>query len=95
MRDPFVELGGWIIAQAIEDTLGKDEATQEEVNDAWKFLLYDPVVDDVLDYIDYGFIKEGYSKREFIIKVVIPQKAIEYAELIGKKNNKQKEEVIT
>ena len=78
MIDPFVELGGWIIAQAIEDSLGKDEATDEEVNDAWNFLLHDPLIDHVLDHIDYG--PTTMTKREFIIKIIIPDRAKLYEE---------------
>lgn len=77
MIDPFVELGGWMIHQAIEDVLGKDEVEEDEQNDAWNFLLHDPIVEQVLDHIDYRPDWE-LTKREWIIQIFIPQQAMFY-----------------
>jgi hypothetical protein len=78
MIDPFVELGGWMIHQAIEDVLGKDEVEEEEQNEAWNFLLNDPIVEQILSHIDYRPHWE-MTKREWIIRVFIPQRALEFA----------------
>ena len=73
MIDPYVELGGWMIAQAIEDIcVGGDGILPEEKESAWDFLQNDPVVDDILEYIDYG--RQIDDKRKYILTVVIPQK---------------------
>lgn len=73
MIDPYIELGGWIIAQAIEDIcVGKNGTLKEDQESAWDFLKNDPIVDDILEYIDYG--KQMDDKRQYILTVVIPQK---------------------
>ena len=76
MIDPYVELGGWIIVQAIEDALGGADVLEEDQIDAWRFLLFDGIVDHILDHIDYGQTHH-LTKREFIIKIVIPDRASE------------------
>lgn len=73
MIDPYVELGGWMIAQAIEDIcIGKNGALSEDKESAWDFLRNDPVVDDILEYIDYG--RQIDDKRKYILTVIIPAK---------------------
>jgi len=76
MIDPYVELGGWIIAQAIDDVLGCGEVTEEEQMDAWNFLLHNPVIEHILDHIDYGDT-DTMSKQKFILEMVIPQRAFQ------------------
>jgi hypothetical protein len=72
MIDPWVELGGWMIAQAIDDICHPKTVEPEDLESAWKFLREDPAVDQILEYIDYGTRIE--DKRTYILTVVIPQK---------------------
>lgn len=73
MIDPHVELGGWIIAQAIKDIcVGKNGALPEDKESAWDFLRNDPFVDEILEYIDYG--RQIDDKRNYILTVIIPQR---------------------
>ncbi len=73
MIDPYIELGGWIIAQAIEDICeGKDDTLPEDKESAWNFLRNDPIIDEILEYIDYG--KQIDDKRRYILTVIIPKK---------------------
>ena len=76
MIDPYVELGGWIIAQAIDDVLGYGKVTEEEQIDAWDFLLHSQIIEHILDHIDYKDTNT-MSKQRFIIETVIPQKALQ------------------
>lgn len=71
MIDPYIELGGWIIAQAIEDICeGKEDVLPEDKESAWNFLRNDPFIDDILEYIDYG--RHLADKRNYILTVLIP-----------------------
>lgn len=73
MIDPYVELGGWMIAQAIEDIcVGKNGTLPEDKESAWDFLKNDPIIDEILEYIDYG--RQVDDKRKYILTVIIPQK---------------------
>jgi len=81
MIDPYIELGGWIIAQAIEDIcVGKNDTLPDDKESAWDFLQNDPVVDDILEYIDYG--RQIDDKRKYILTVIIPKKLREVLEKI-------------
>ena len=64
-----------MIAQAIEDIcVGKNDALPEDKESAWNFLRNDPVVDEILEYIDYG--KQIDDKRKYILTVIIPKRLI-------------------
>lgn len=72
MIDPWIELGGWMIAQAIDDVCHPKNVEPEDIESAWKFLRDDPCVEQILEYIDYG--KGMDDKRKYILTVVIPNK---------------------
>ena len=72
MTGPWIELAGWVIAQAIEDACGVSNVTLGEKRSAFRFLRRDPLVDHILDFFDYGAPMK--DKREYILRVVIPKK---------------------
>jgi NAD-dependent dihydropyrimidine dehydrogenase PreA subunit len=74
MIDPWIELAGWVVAQAIEDACGGGGATFGQRMSAWRFLKKDPLVDHILDCFNCGFKFDIKDKREYILKVVIPEK---------------------
>lgn len=80
MIDPWVELGGWMIAQAIDDICHPKTIEPEDIESAWRFLKEDPCVEQILDYIDYG--RSINDKRQYILTVVIPKKIKEYTSKI-------------
>lgn len=73
MIDPWIELAGWVVAQAIEDACGGDNATSLEKKDALRFLRKDPIIDHILDCFDYG-TNNLEDKRAYILKMVIPER---------------------
>ena len=78
MTELWIELAGWVVAQAIEDACGGDSATFGQRMSAYRFLKKDPLVDHILDCFDGGVLSE--NKREYVLRVVIPERLKEKKE---------------